>query len=159
MAAWFSPIAAFAQQPAGSPIRVVQDKDAAVVEELKALRQLVEMQSKQIDTLTAQITRLGAELERRNKVSPESALPPATPTPAADPAPGESEPPAPAPPVVTAAGKVHIIVKGDSLDKIAKQYGTTSVELQKLNKITDPKKLQIGQQILLPAAPTNTKPQ
>jgi LysM repeat protein len=45
---------------------------------------------------------------------------------------------------------VHIIVKGDSLDKIAKQHGVTITELQKLNKISDPKKLQIGQQLVLP---------
>ena len=45
---------------------------------------------------------------------------------------------------------MHIVVKGDSLDKIAKQHNTTIAELQKLNKITDPKKLQIGQQLTLP---------
>ena len=58
----------------------------------------------------------------------------------------------PAARVVTPAApaNVHIVVKGESLDKIAKTHGTTAVELQKLNRITDPKKLQIGQQLMLP---------
>lgn len=133
-----------------------------MAEELRALRQLIEQQSKQIDTLTAQITRLGGELERRN-VAPATTALPAT---SAEPGAGESAPAAPVPTVpptarvVAPAGNVHIIVKGDSLDKIAKQYNTTVAELQKLNKITDPKKLQIGQQISLPAAaPSPEKPQ
>ena len=41
-------------------------------------------------------------------------------------------------------------VKGESLEKIAKSHGTTVPELQKINRISDPKKLQIGQQLLLP---------
>ena len=40
-------------------------------------------------------------------------------------------------------------------DKIAKQHNTTIIELQKLNKITDPKKLQIGQQLTLPPTPAS----
>jgi LysM repeat protein len=129
-----------------------QDAPAAgsVQEELKALRQMIEQQSKQIDSLSAQITRLGGELERRNLATP------ATPLPAATPTEGGGTEPAQAPPaarVVSAPANVHIIVKGDSLDKIAKQHNTTIAELQKLNKIADPKKLQIGQQLTLPPAP------
>jgi 2',3'-cyclic-nucleotide 2'-phosphodiesterase/3'-nucleotidase len=52
-------------------------------------------------------------------------------------------------PVATPAN-THIVVKGESLEKIAKTHGTTIAELQKLNRITDPKKLQIGQQLVLP---------
>lgn len=153
LTACFAPLA-YGQQPAPA--------GGAVAEELRALRQLIEQQSKQIDTLTAQITRLGGELERRNATPAATALP-AT---AVEPGATESAPAPPVPPappaarVVAPAGNVHIIVKGDSLDKIAKQYNTTVAELQKLNKITDPKKLQIGQQISLPAtAPSPEKPQ
>ena len=152
LAAWLAPIASGQQAaPAGG----------AVAEELRQLRQLIEQQSKQIDTLTAQITRLGGELERRSVAAPSTVLPAAS----ADPGTPEVPPaasPAPAARVVApAGGNVHIVVKGDSLDKIAKANNTTSAELQKLNKITDPKKLQIGQQIILPAAATTTpeKPQ
>lgn len=158
LAASFSP---FAQAQVNTPI--TQPAGSAVLDELKALRQLIEQQSKQIDSLTAQITRLGGELERRNVVTPSTPLAETKETPdaGAAPAPAGSAPAgaaaaAPTPKVVTPAANVHIVVKGDSLDKIAKQNNTTSVELQKLNKITDPKKLQIGQQIILPptAAPT-----
>jgi LysM repeat protein len=36
------------------------------------------------------------------------------------------------------------------LEKIAKQHNIQVTDLQKLNKISDPKKLQIGQQLTLP---------
>ena len=42
----------------------------------------------------------------------------------------------------------HIVVKGENLTKIAKAYGTTKQELQKLNpKITNPNLIYIGQKI------------
>ena len=155
LASWLAPTA-FGQQaaPAGG----------SVAEELRSLRQLIEQQSKQIDTLTAQITRLGGELERRNIAAPATSLPaPAaaetSPAPeSAAPAPAGSAPTPPTAKVVAPSGNVHIVVKGDSLEKIAKQHNTTITELQKLNKITDPKKLQIGQQINLPS-PSSEKPQ
>jgi LysM repeat protein len=138
-ASWFAP---FAQAQQGAPAA------GSVQEELRALRQLIEQQSKQIDALTAQVTRLGSEMERRGQVppAPSTAVNPEETAPA--------PPAAPAPKVVAPAGEapaaVHIVVKGDSLDKIAKQHSTTIADLMKLNKITDPKKLQIGQQINLP---------
>jgi len=118
----------------------------SIQEELKALRQIIEQQSKQIDMLTAQITRLGSHL---GAASP--------PLPASNPG-GETAAPAvpPArvsPPSGITPTNVHIIVKGDSLDKIAKQHNTTIAELMRLNKIPDPKRLQIGDQIVLPTAP------
>ncbi len=181
LAAWFSPVAE-AQQPAPSA-----PASSAVQDELKALRQLIEQQSKQIDALTTQITRLGGELERRNMATPAAALTENKDTPDAGPAPAPagsapagsapaaagsaaagsaaagSAAAAPAAKVVSPAANTHIVVKGDSLDKIAKQNNTTIAELQKLNKITDPKKLQIGQQIILPpkadAAATTPAPE
>jgi LysM repeat protein len=155
LAAWFAPIT-HAQE--GAPPAA-----GSVQEELKALRQLIEQQSKQIDTLTAQITRLGGELERRNMVTPSAGLAENKDTPdvGASPAPAGAAPAGTAPTaagtaaaptakVVSPAPNTHIVVKGDSLDKIAKQNNTTVADLLKLNKIADPKKLQIGQQINLP---------
>jgi LysM repeat protein len=102
-------------------------------------------------------------LERRNMVTPSAALAEnkETPDAGASPAPAGAAPAtgapagtgaaaAPTPKVVSPAANTHIVVKGDSLDKIAKQNNTTVADLLKLNKITDPKKLQIGQQIILP---------
>lgn len=43
----------------------------------------------------------------------------------------------------------HVVRKGDTLGKIAKQYKTTITELRKLNELRDPNKLAIGQRIAL----------
>lgn len=103
--------------------------------ELAQLRKLIEQQNLKIDTLSQQVARLSAQLDNRP-------VPPvATPV---------KEEFAPAPRVIAAAPKVHIVVKGESLEKIAKLNGTTVAELQKVNNITDPKKLQVGQQLTLP---------
>lgn len=54
----------------------------------------------------------------------------------------------------TSIKKLYYTVKpGDSLWKISKRYGTTPKELTKINKISSPDNLQIGQRILiLPSA-------
>ena len=146
IAAWLAPVVcltplAQAQEGTGTPAA------GSIQEELKALRQMIEQQSKQIDMLTAQITRLGSHLGAGS-----------APLPASNPGGGETAAPAvpPArvsPPQGITPTNVHIIVKGDSLDKIAKQHNTTVAELMRLNKIPDPKRLQIGDQIVLPTAP------
>ena len=112
----------------------------AVLAELKALRQQVELQSKQIDSLTAQVAKLHIRMD--------AAADPANPTPAAAPAAeAEAAIPAATPPK---PANVHIVVKGESLDKIARTHNTTAAEIQRLNRISQPKKLQIGQQLVLP---------
>jgi hypothetical protein len=121
----------------------------AVQTELQAIRKLVEQQNDQIARLTAEVARLSALVEGPRRGPANGA--PGTPTPAA-PSPEAVRPPVVPPP------NVHVIVKGDSLDKIAKQHGVTIAELQKLNKISDPKKLQIGQQLVLPPNATPPAP-
>lgn len=118
----------------------------AVQAELKALREIVEQQSKQLDLLSAQIARLTAKMEGRAEPGATAGAPAPTVATAefATPAAQQETPPRPA--------NVHIVVKGESLEKIAKAHGTTSLELQRLNRISDPKKLQIGQQLVLPIA-------
>ena len=112
-----------------TPSALAQD---AVQNELKALRQRIEQQGQKIEMLSAQVARLSAQID--------------APAPAPAAAAADFTPPA----VPPKPANVHIVVKGDSLDKIAKQHNTTAMDLQKINKITDPKKLQIGQQLLLP---------
>ena len=130
-------VAAFALIALTSPALRAQDGTAA---EVKALRDRVEQQAKQIESLTAQVARLTAKLDGGGASATVA-------SPAAD----TAEFAVPAARVVTAvAAESHIVVKGESLDKIAKAHGTTALELQKLNRITDPKKLQIGQQLTLP---------
>lgn len=127
-----------------APIAPAQD---GVQAELKALRQLVELQSKQIEVLSAQVARLNASLDQRGEPGSATVV---TPTQAS---PGESPEfaiPAARPVAAAQPSNVHIVVKGESLEKIAKTHGTTVPDLQKLNRISDPKKLQIGQQLILP---------
>lgn len=45
----------------------------------------------------------------------------------------------------------YTVAKGDTPTSIAKKFGTTSTDLLKLNKIDDPKKMQIGQPLKIPA--------
>ena len=78
------------------------------------------------------------------------------------PAPGDAIAPAPdatAPvpgsaPVAgdTADMKDYTVVKGDNPYKIAKKFKISTVELMKANNITDPKKIQIGQKLKIPAS-------
>jgi LysM repeat protein len=136
-------IAIFAVAMLVSPVIRAQDGAAG---EVKALRLLVEQQAKQIEALSAQVARLSAKIEGHTETAA-----------AAAPAGDNAEFAAPAARVVApqAPANVHVVVKGDSLEKIAKTHGTTIAELQKRNRITDPKKLQIGQQLVLP--PPNPK--
>ena len=48
------------------------------------------------------------------------------------------------------ATRSYTVAKGDTPTSIAKKFGTTSTDLLKLNKIDDPKKMQIGQTLKVP---------
>lgn len=132
-------ICVFAVLSALCPFSDAQDPAA----EMKLLRQTVEHQGRQIELLTAQVARLTAKIEGGAAVAPTAQPPSPETTEFAIPA---ARPVAPQP-----QANVHIVVKGESLEKIAKAHGMSTADLQKLNRITDPKKLQIGQQLLLPS--------
>lgn len=147
--------------------------DAAVVEELRALRRTAEQQSKQLDAIAQQLTRLNQHLSGGGQSSPDlgsqpvssptasasvseaaTAAPPAPGVPAGD-ATAKPEPPtAPAVP-----GPKHTVAKGETLTSIAKRYNIPIPELQKANNIKDDRKLQIGQVLTLPAGTQTPAPQ
>lgn len=56
---------------------------------------------------------------------------------------------APAP--EAAGGKTYVVVKGDNPASIARKNGVSYEKLLKANNIDDPKKLQIGQKLVIPA--------
>jgi len=51
-------------------------------------------------------------------------------------------------------GNSHIVARGETLTSIAKMHGVSVGDLQKLNHIDNPLKLQAGQTILIPASPS-----
>ena len=57
----------------------------------------------------------------------------------------------------SAAGKTYIVKKGDNPVAIAKKLKVSYNDLMALNHIDDPRKLQIGQKLLVPQT-TNSKP-
>jgi LysM repeat protein len=57
----------------------------------------------------------------------------------------------------SAAGKTYIVKKGDNPVAIAKKLKVSYNDLIALNHIDDPRKLQIGQKLLIPQT-TNSKP-
>ncbi|MFO7535553.1 MAG: LysM peptidoglycan-binding domain-containing protein [Kiritimatiellia bacterium] len=60
-------------------------------------------------------------------------------------------------PALGAAGE-YVVVSGDYPEKIAKKLGVKQADLMAANKITDPKKLKIGQKLVVPAAPQALTP-
>lgn len=53
------------------------------------------------------------------------------------------------PPTRTTPG-IHVVKKGDTATSIAKSYGRSTEEILKLNRITDARKLQLGQALKIP---------
>jgi LysM repeat protein len=72
-----------------------------------------------------------------------------TPRPTATPAPYTPAPTAT--PTITPTPIVYRIQRGDNLMKIATQFGVSVRSLQELNGITDPRALQVGQELLIPS--------
>jgi LysM repeat protein len=61
-------------------------------------------------------------------------------------------------PTVTPTPVIYIIEKGDTLLVIARQFGVTVNDLQDVNGITDPRRLRIGQEIIIPLEPGEGEP-
>jgi len=125
---------AFAQEP--SP---TGNSEAT---QLLNLSRKIDQQNVKIDLLSQQILRLQQEIEHPTS-GPPATVPRATET---------SVPTAAAVP----NGHTHVVAKGETLTSIAKMHKVTIGELQKLNHIEDDRKLQIGQTLLLPGAPSST---
>ena len=78
---------------------------------------------------------------RRATFTPVPATPSATPEPTATPTP-----------------VIYAIQKGDTLIPIARKFGVTVKEITDANGITDPRRLRIGQEIIIPVQPGESGP-
>jgi len=72
-------------------------------------------------------------------------------TPGATPTPGPSPTPEPSP------FEEYTVQQGDSLSSIAQQFGTTADEIARINGLTDPNTLNVGQKLQVPR-PTSPSP-
>jgi LysM repeat protein len=133
---------------------------AGWITELRELRKTVELQTKQIQTLTQEIAKLSAALEGKALPAGASTAPnPASPSSAPASNKEEFAPTAPAASADAGPPK-HVVMKGETLTSIAKHYNIPLPDLLKANKDINDRKLQIGQTILLPpnAQPKNPEP-
>lgn len=95
---------------------------------------------KSIAELTARVVEIGEILQGVS--SPKSAT--------ARPQEKESAADAAGVDVPSNVGGVHYVESGDTLSKIAKQYGVSLSDLQGANPTVNPRALQIGQEIVIP---------
>lgn len=137
-----------------APFNPCFGQDNVTVQELRALRQLIEQQSKSIDLLNRQVSRLSALVEGKAATEGSSSTEFAIPTSPDAPASGGTETVR----IEKADGLIrHVVVKGENIVNIAKKHSVSAEDLQKTNRITDPKKLQIGQVLLIPK-PASAQP-
>ncbi|MCL7452255.1 MAG: FxLYD domain-containing protein [Anaerolineae bacterium] len=53
---------------------------------------------------------------------------------------------------------IYVIAKGDTLIPIARRFGVTVAQIQEANGISDPRRLRIGQEIIIPAQEGDGEP-
>jgi nucleoid-associated protein YgaU len=105
--------------------------------------------------------RAAAEIRRPSSPAEETRPPESAAAPGAPAGAAQIQPPSraseqrPAPetsvkPAIKDSGQVYTVARGDNPVTIARRLGVSYDELLRLNKIDDPKKLQIGQKLRLP---------
>ena len=123
---------------------LVRGQEANPGQELREIRQLIEQQSKQLESIAQQISKLSQTADFQ-----KSAAASANPTPPTAPEPANPAPEVPRAEAVS-SGIKHVVAKGETLTSIAKHYNITVADLLKLNKIENDRKLQIGQSLNVP---------
>ena len=112
--------------------------------QLEALAKKIDEQNAKIDALSQEILKLEQQLSHaRPGVMIGEAAPAAAATAAV---PGTSASHSPV------EGNTHTVARGETLTSIAKMYKVTVDDLQKANHIEDGRKLQAGQNIIIPTA-------
>jgi LysM repeat protein len=135
---------------------------------LHELRQAVQQQTRQIEILAEQVGKLTRVLENQKggeaTVKTSDPTPPPAPAATATSSVDAAKPTAEAtteapktegvPKADAVPGTKHAVAKGETLTSIAKHYNIFIADLKNANKITDERKLQIGQILSIPTAKT-----
>ncbi len=150
--------------------------------ELRELRALLEQQSKRLESLQDQLTELRTLVAKEKPTEEARSGTTGTSEPVLGenakplPVPAPPGPAQPAPPEGRVAGELlkdipraeaapsstrHIVVKGETLTSISRHYNVSLSDLQRINKIENDRKLQIGQSLTipLPKSSPETQPQ
>jgi LysM repeat protein len=127
-------VRADAQSPAPSA--------AVEATELVSLTKKIDEQNIKIDLLSQQILHLQQTIEHPKALATEHTIPTAT---------AVSSP-------IPADANTHVVARGETLTSIARMHKVTIGELQKLNHIENDRTLQIGQTLVIPAAPVSPSP-
>jgi LysM repeat protein len=115
--------------------------------QLETLAKKIDEQNAKIDALSQQILKLQQEIsQKRPGVIIGENAPEATPA-----APPDSA-------AHAAAENTHTVARGETLTSIAKMYKVSVDELQRVNHIDNPLKLQAGQTLTIPTPATATTP-
>lgn len=146
------PGTAAAQDTPSEPAPSVSIPGVDSADELRLIRRLLEVQSKQIEALTQEVSELRAQLDRMVPRAVAAHPPESTqdtpPFPSQTPTGPASLPPTPG--MSVRQGPTHAVSAGETLTLIARQHNTTVAKLKELNHIVDDRKLQIGQLLFLP---------
>jgi len=113
--------------------------------DLQTLAKKIDEQNAKIDMLSQQILKLQLEISNmRPGVMIGEGAPANSAAPAATPEASRT----------SENGNTHIVARGETLTSIAKTHGVSVGDLQKLNHIDNPLKLQAGQTLLIPPSPS-----
>jgi LysM repeat protein len=140
-------VSASARAQTFAPTQIKPKASSAPTMDLQTLAKKIDEQNAKIDMLSQQIFKLEQALataSRPGVMIGEGAS--TTTTPATTPVAETSR--------TSSNGNSHIVARGETLTSIAKTYGVSVSDLQKLNHIDNPLKLQAGQTILIPISPT-----
>jgi len=116
--------------------------------DVESLRDALRRQSMQIEHLANEVARL-ADLMAPRTAAPKAATPVAAAV--RETVPAEVVPtPEPEAVATPVDGITHEVAMGETLTAIAKQYGVSVGQIMSINSIKDPRKLRMGQTILIP---------
>jgi Membrane proteins related to metalloendopeptidases len=141
----------FAQTLGATPKAAATQTAANQTAQLQQLTKKIDEQNAKIDMLSQQILKLQLQLSNQRpgvmigEGAPSTSTSTST-TPTSTPAPGD-------PSAKASDGNSHVVARGETLTSIAKMHNVSVSDLQKLNHIDNPLKLQAGQTLLIPPSP------